>query len=305
MINYKKIIPSRTIRLKLLKLTSFIPDKLMLKIQYRIKTGRKLNLKNPMRYSEKIQLYKLYYKNKLMIQCVDKYDVRDYVKNKGLGHILTENYGLYNNIEDIDFSILPTKFVIKDTLGGGGTSVYFCNNKQINISDIKKTFSNFNSNCKKGGGREWPYYSGKKNRLIVEELLEPDNGQLIEYKFFCFQGKVEYLYVISDRIIGHSATFGIFDKNFKNLHIERAGKKVMDHSVAKPDNYNLMKQYAEILSEDFPHARIDLYSFDNKIYFGEITFFNASGYVSFNPDSFDFELGKCFIIERNKWQCIQ
>ena len=106
-------------RIKILRLLNFIPDKQMVRIQYKIKTGRKLNLKNPQRYTEKLQWYKLYYRNPLMLKCADKYDVREYVKNCGLDNILNECYGVYNTPEEIDFNKLPNKFVIKDTLGGG------------------------------------------------------------------------------------------------------------------------------------------------------------------------------------------
>lgn len=128
--NYKKIIKSRETRIKLLSLLNFIPDKTMIKLQYYIKTGRRLNLKHPQRYTEKLQWYKLYYRDPLMQQCSDKYDVREYVKSKGLGHILNECYGVYERVEDIDFDSLPNQFVLKDTLGGGGNSVIICRKKR-------------------------------------------------------------------------------------------------------------------------------------------------------------------------------
>ena len=124
--DYKKIIKSRKVREQILRLLRFVPDKTMVKIQYRIKTGRKLNLKNPQRYTEKLQWYKLYYKNPLMIKCVDKYDVREYVKSLGLEEILNECYGVFDKVEDIDFDKLPNQFVMKDTLGGGGDRVIIC-----------------------------------------------------------------------------------------------------------------------------------------------------------------------------------
>src|SRR5690554_4987554 len=105
--NYKSIFKNRRNRIKILNFLSFIPDKLMLKIQYRIKTNRKLNLKDPQRYTEKLQWYKLYYRNPLMISCADKYLVREYVKSKGLASILNKIYGVYEKNESIDFENLP------------------------------------------------------------------------------------------------------------------------------------------------------------------------------------------------------
>lgn len=125
--DYKKIIKNRETRLKILSMFDFIPDKSMIKLQYFIKTGRRLNLKNPQRYTEKLQWYKLFYRDPLMQQCVYKYDVREYVKTKGLAHILNECYGVYERVEDIDFDSLPNQ--LKDTLGGGGNSIIICKYK--------------------------------------------------------------------------------------------------------------------------------------------------------------------------------
>ena len=136
--NYKKIIKSRSARWAILKCLSFIPDKPMLKLQYRIKMGRPLDLKNPQRYTEKLQWYKLYYKNPVMCQCVDKYDVRAYVESKGLGHILNECYGVFDRVEDIDFDALPEQFVLKDTLGAGGNSVIVVTSKAgMDLASVK------------------------------------------------------------------------------------------------------------------------------------------------------------------------
>ena len=127
--NYKKLIKSRDIRIKILQFLSFIPDKWMLRIQYMIKTGRSLNLSNPKRYTEKLQWYKLYYRDPLMAQCADKYDVRKYVEQVGLAKYLNTVYGVYNSTKEIEFETLPRSFVLKDTLGGGGNSVILVKDK--------------------------------------------------------------------------------------------------------------------------------------------------------------------------------
>ena len=103
--DYKKIIKSRDTRYKILNALSFIPDELMIRFQYWIKTGRRLNLKNPKRYTEKIQWYKLKYKSPLMVKCADKYDVREYVENAGLGAVLNDCYGVYESAEEVDFDV--------------------------------------------------------------------------------------------------------------------------------------------------------------------------------------------------------
>lgn len=298
MIDYKRIIKSREVRTKILSFLSFIPDKLMLKIQYRMKTGRNLELSDPKRFTEKLQWYKLYYKNPLMIQCIDKFDVREYVKSKGLEDILIPCYGVYES-ECFDWDKLPDKFVIKDTLGGGGNSVILVKDKKKeNIERLKEITRKWVS-CKadkKSGGREWPYYSGKSHRIIIEKLLITDEeDDLPDYKFFCFDGKVFCSYKMENYALHHDkGRLGFFDRDFNLLSAKRLDFPSIEEQPQKPENYEKMIEYAEILSKDFPHVRVDFYNINGKIFFGELTFFTASGYISFEPDEFDFELGERF-----------
>lgn len=300
-IDYKNIIKSRNLRLKILRILRFIPDKLMLKLQYRIKTGHRLNLKNPQRFTEKLQWYKLYYKDSKMIKCVDKYDVREYVKSKGLGDILIPCYGVYDSINEVDWDGLPNQFVMKDTLGGGGTSVVIVKDKtSADIDYLKETASKW-TNIKahqKDAGREWPYYSGKKHRILFEKYIdfEDENKHgLLDYKFFCFNGRAEFIYVMGDRNVGDKVSVSIFNRDFKRLKVKRVGDNALP-DIQKPHNFSEMCQTAEILSQDFPHVRVDLYNNKGKINFGELTFYNASGYMKYEPDKFDYLLGSKFKI---------
>lgn len=301
--NYKKIIKNKNTRLKILNFLSFIPDKLMLKIQYRIKTKRKLNLKNPQRFTEKIQWYKLNYKNPQLIKCSDKYDVREYVKSKGLSNILIPCYGVYDSPEDINWDNLPNSFVMKDTLGGGGFDVIVVKNKRN--TDIPSLISKLNNWVnrpynKKSGGREWPYYSGKKHRIIIEKYLnaEDNDGGLIDYKFFCFQGKAKYLRLTGERIVGQTEKVATFDMNFNRLNVRRSDLQPLSVHVDKPKKFNKLISVAEKLSEEFPHVRIDLYYYNDKVYFGEMTFYGTSGYINYIPDEFDYILGKNFNLNK-------
>lgn len=299
--DYKKILKSRAVRLAILKALCFVPDKPMLKLQYRIKTGRKLNLKNPQRYTEILQSYKLNYRNKWMIPCVDKADVRSYVESKGLGHILNDCLGVYDCAEQVDFSKMPDKFVLKDTLGSGGNSVILVPDKaKADPEELKKQMQKWvTENHKiKGGGREWPYYSGKKHRIIAESYLEDSDDGLTDYKFLCFQGNVEYFFIRSVVPEDHDAGRMAFydkDKNFLpgvGLDYYTPAEK----ALPMPQNIDTMMEYAQILSKDFPHVRVDFYEVGGKIVFGELTFFHASGFLEFSPDQFDFDLGKKFVI---------
>ncbi len=304
--DYKKIIKSRVLRVKIMQILSFFPDKQVVLLQYRIKTGRKLNLLSPKRYTEKLQWYKLYYRDPIMGKCVDKYSVRNYVKKLGYGHLLVPIIGIYNSANEINFNLLPEHFVIKDTLGGGGNSVIIVKNKnEVNIEKIKSEIMKWQKLSNgKHPGREW-VYDNKKSRILIEAYIEsnPDEGGLIDYKFFCFNGEIAFVYGIADRILGKGAGFGIFDSEFNLLPYGRADEKPLTRTLKKPENYEEMVHCAQQLSKRFPHARIDLYNQHGKILFGEITFFDGSGYMTFNPDKFDFIMGEKFILpERNFYQ---
>ncbi len=298
--NYKKILKSRKLRLAILNALSFIPDKPMIQLQYRMKTGRRLNLKNPQRYTEKLQWYKLYYRDPLMAQCVDKYEVRKYVQHLGLGEILNECYGVFDKPEDIDFDKLPNQFVLKDTLGSGGNFVIICKDKSK--ADLNAYITQMNewvhTKVVPSGGREWVYYEHTKpHRIICEKYIQSSEKYgLTDYKFFCFNGKCYYVYVITNRKLGVGAEFGIYDTGYKLLPYYRADEQKPVHLISKPENWDLMISVSEKISKRFPHVRVDLFCENNNILFGELTFFDGSGYMAFEPDEFDFILGKKFVL---------
>ena len=237
-----------------------------------------------------------------MIQCVDKYEVRKYVKKKGLKDLLIPCYGVYDSIDQIDWDFLPNSFAMKDTLGGGGAAVIIVKNKQEeNIEAIKEQAKSWTKipPHKRTGGREWPYYSGKSHRIIIEKYIESDDDScgLVDYKFFCFNGHVKYIYVMADRILGNGVGTGIFDEYFNKIDAERADERPLKVDIRKPQNFEQMKEIAETLSGDFPEVRIDLYNNQGRILFGEITFYDGSGYMTFKPDSFDYRLGEPFVLK--------
>lgn len=298
--NYKKIIRSRKYRLLILKYINWIPDRIMLRIQYRIKMGFWPDFKNPQRFSEKLQLYKMRYRNPVMPCCVDKYEVRKYVKAKGLEHILTHLYGVYNHPDDIDFESLPNRFIAKLTTGGGGLNVIIIKDKST--CDWEKVTKKMNSwRWKRGegrkysSGREWAYTGIKQSRIVIEELLEDDrnaDGSIDDYKLMCFNGKFGSLWIDKNRYSNHKR--GFWDKNLNFLPNVSSDHDTFETPPVLPDNINEMIEMAEKLSEDFPYARVDFYNIKGRIVFGEITFYPWSGYVKFHPDTFDFELGNLF-----------
>lgn len=295
--DYKKIIKNRNVRFKILRLFDFLPDRVMLKLQYRIKLNRKLNINNPKRFTEKLQLYKMYYRNDILHVCVDKYKVRSFVESKGLKNILPNFYGLFDNVDEIDFMRLPNKFVMKCTDGGGGLNVMICNDKsKMNIQNTKKILLEWLSHNKIYGGREWAY-NGLQPKIIIEEYLEDEscsNG-IFDYKFFCFNGVPYYIVLDGDRFTGHKRNF--YDINWNKIEVSSDCPN-FDRIIPKPEGLSEMIRVAKILAVDFDFVRVDLYYVNKKVYFGELTFYPWSGYVKFNPDFFDYELGSKFKIEK-------
>ena len=238
------------------------------------------------------------YRNPILHQCVDKYEVRKYIENKSLSKILNKTYGVYESFQDIDFDKLPEQFVIKTTTGGGGQNVIIVRNKnKIDIENCRFKLKNWTRSKNIGAlaGREWAY-AGCRSRIIVEELLKESKEEeiLTDYKFFCFNGEPKFLYVITDRKPGEYAHLGIYDINFKKLSVYRCDERRAYYDIDKPKNYEEMVKIARKLSKDFPHVRVDLYNIDGKIFFGELTFYDGSGYFQYDPDIFDMQVGSYF-----------
>lgn len=296
---YKKIIRSRKLRFKILSALRFIPDEPMLKLQYRIKCGRKLNLKDPKRYTEKLQWYKLYYRDPVMQQCADKYQVREYVKSKGLSHILNDLYAVFDSPEDICLDSLPDQFVLKLS-NGSGTNLLCQDKRLLDLEKVKQQFRDYYAQSGASAGREWVYNTGKKPVVIAEQYLEDSlckDGSLCDYKIMCFDGEPYCIICHYDRLQDHKSN--IYDLDWADFGVTGNYPRG-ENGVPKPDKLDEMLSIAGKLSQGFPSVRVDLYSINGNIYFGELTFFHCSGYVRYTPDSFDFDLGEKFKLpERN------
>ncbi|MBR5415504.1 MAG: hypothetical protein IK105_06165 [Thermoguttaceae bacterium] len=296
--SYKKIFRSYRFRQALLRSLGFIPDRAMTSLQYYVKLHRRIDWKNPRRYTEKVQVYKTYYRDPLMVTCSDKADVRGYVAQRGLSEILNEVYAVCDSYGEVDFGALPRRFVAKDTLGdGAGHAVILCADKdRLDRAGFEKQLRGWVAapHRRPFGGREWPYYSGKKHRILIEKYLDAGPGGLTDYKFFCFDGEPKYLYVMTGRGDEEGPRLGIFDAGFNKLPCVRRGRRDLAEPIEKPENYGAMLEAARRLSAPFPHVRVDLYNIGGKIVFGELTFFSGTGYIAFDPDSFDYTLGEAF-----------
>lgn len=270
-------------------LSHLIPDATFLKIQYKSILGKKLNLKNPKTFNEKLQWLKLYHRNSEHMILVDKYDVKEYIKEHLGEEYVIPTLGVWDCIEDIDFDALPEKFVLKCTHDSGSTVV--CKEKsQFDLESAKKKlYEKLNSNLF-WHGREWPY-KALKPRIIAEQYIEdPITQDLRDYKFFCFNGKVKCFKIDFDRFSNHRANY--YDLNMNQLPFgEVVCPPDYNRTFDKPRNFEQMIAFAEQLSKDEPFMRVDFYNIGGKIYFGELTFFPAAGFGPFVPAEWDETLG--------------
>lgn len=271
---------------------SLWPDKLYLKVVYRLHMGKSLNLKNPHTFTEKLNWLKVNLKNENYKNLVDKYEVKKYVTEKlGGSENIIKNLGVWERFEDIDFDRLPEKFVLKTTNGGGNTAVVICKDKsKLNLEECKRKLT-----LKSGKtflwSREYPYYK-LKPRIIAEEFIPSKDDELSDYKIFCFNGEPKFLFVGTERQKkGTDVKFDFFDIEFNHLPV-RNGHSNSSHSIPKPKNFEQMLEIARKLSSGIHQVRVDLYNVDGKIYFGEMTFFHFAGFVPFDPEEWDYRFGE-------------
>lgn len=268
------------------------PDKLYLKIVYRLHMGKPLNLRNPRSFTEKLNWLKVNLKDETYSKLVDKYEVKKFVKERleGEEHII-KTYGVWDSFDEINFEKLPNQFVLKTTNGGGNTSVVICKDKaKLNIDECRSKLI-LETGKRFLWSREYPYYKVKP-RILAEEFIQAENDELSDYKIFCFDGEPKFLFVGTERQKkGSEVKFDFFDINFTHLPI-RNGHDNSSHQIQRPQNYNEMLEIAKKLSAGFPQVRVDLYNVNGKIYFGEMTFFHFAGFVPFEPDEWDLKFGQ-------------
>lgn len=272
------------------------PDKLYLQLRYYFEMGQKLNLKNPKSFTEKIQWLKLYNRKPEYTTMVDKYAVKQYVADIIGKEYIIPTLGVWDRPEDIDWDALPNQFVLKTTHGGGGGGVVICKDKAtFNSQEAhQKLQCSLNSDIYLNY-REWPYKNVPK-RIIAEKFMMESESQksdsdLADYKFYCFNGEPIYCQVIRDRRTKETIDF--YDMEWQHMPFVGLNPRVSNGEtpVLKPTNLNTMIDVCRKLSKDIPFVRVDLYVIDNKEYFGEITFFPASGIGKFEPVEWDEKLG--------------
>lgn len=289
--NLKENLFLRSIALPMRNVIKHISPTLYVKMQYKYITHHKLNLKNPERYTEKLQHLRLYEypNNDLVSKCASRVGVREYITSLGLEEYLIPCLGIYDKFDDIDFNSLPNQFVLKCSHASGFNYVIKDKNN-INIDSLRKKFNKW---LKTNYGKKTIelHYSKIKPQIIIEKYIGNATTLPIEYKIHVFNGKAKYLYVVTGRGV---------DIRYNNYYIDWTpfdeaqfnGWKKTDYELKKPSNFSKMISLAETLAKPFPFVRVDLYNIDGVIYFGEMTFTPAKGTLIFDDDNADYEISK-------------
>lgn len=270
-----------------------LPDELYLKIIYKRRMGEKLNLLYPQTFNEKLQWLKLYDRKPEYTIMVDKYEAKKWVEKKIGKEYIIPLLGVWDKFQDIDFELLPRQFVLKCTHDSGSLVVI----KDKLKFDKDAVSLQFSHNLKINyyfKGREWPY-KNIKPRIIAEEYLTEEMGDLKDYKFFCFNGKVEFFKIDFNRFIYHQANYYNVDGEILPFG-EQVCPPDFNKELDMPYNLKEMIRLAEKLSKNITFVRVDFYEVDKKVFFGEMTFYPASGMGKFLSHEMDYELGKKIVL---------
>lgn len=279
--------PSRLISyLSAKRYLNWVPDSIYLKILYRYQMHKRLNLRHPRTFSEKLQWLKLHDRNPLYTKLVDKYAVREYIAEKLGEQYLIPLIGVYNDFDEIDFDKLPNEFVLKCNHDSG--SVVICSNKtKLDIKSTRQWFQNrMKMNCY-DWGREWPY-KDIKPRIICEKMLDT---QIFDYKIFCFNNKPKFLYVGQGLVADHSLKIDFYDLSWNRMPFKRTDYDNFDRLNKKPTLFESMLTLSEKLATGIPFVRVDLYEVNDQLYFSELTFTPCSGFMPIEPIEYDKLLG--------------
>jgi hypothetical protein len=272
---------------------NLIPDEYFLKLMYWSRIGKNLNLKKPITYNEKLQWLKLYDRRNEMITYVDKYAIRDYIKDTIGDKYLVPLLGVYYNFDEIDFGRLPEQFVLKCTHDSGG--IVICKEKnKLDVKVARKIIEFYLKRKFYYHGREWPY-KYVKPRIICEQYLQ-DN--ITDYKLMCFHGEPKLIQVHRNRNTNRK-TMDFYDVAWNKTPIRRKTPTAKD-LIPQPQQFDEMLSISRKLSKNEIHVRIDLYEVDGKVYFSEKTYYSASGMEPFLEDKYDELIGSWIQLPREK-----
>lgn len=265
----------------------FLPDELYIQLNYFAHFKRFCNLKNPTTYNEKLNWLKLHDRNPVYTKLVDKYEVKPIIADMIGDEYIIPTLGVWERFDDIDFSTLPDRFVLKCTHDSEGLVIV----RDKALLDMKSAKEKLESALTQNFyyiGREWPY-KDVKPRIIAEEYMEDHtDGELRDYKFFCFNGEPKAMFVATDRVID-KVKFDYFDLGYNHLDIRQKYPNAVN--VRKPKTFDKMIELSGIISKGYPHVRVDFYEVDGELYFGEFTLYHFSGFMPFEPNEWDKVFG--------------
>lgn len=268
---------------------SFLSDRIVIKVLYHLYFNKKVNLKNPETFNEKLQWLKLNDQKNAYFQMVDKFEAKKYVSSRiGKEHIIP-TLGIWGAFDDIDFSKLPEKFVLKCTHDSG--DIVICNDKgTFNINEAKKKIAKGLKTNFYLVGREWAY-KGVLPRIIAEQYMDNNGEALVDYKIHCFNGVPKFVLVCRDRFSESGLTEDFYTPEWELMPVKRPSIPNAKTPLPKPEKLDEMLALAAKLSENIPFLRVDFYYVEGKIYFSELTFFPASGFAPFEPEEWDRTFG--------------
>lgn len=270
----------------------------LVKIRYFLRFKKRLNLKNPRDLNEKILYAKLKTDTTEWARLFDKYQVRQYVEEAGCSECLTKLYGQWERVDDINYSILPQTFIFKANNGDGKGQYYFVREKDKMLKEdkhkVEKIIKQWLSRKYVGAMAGEPYLRFVTPRVLAEELLPIEQGKtsLIDYKIWCINGRVEYIWTCTDRD-NDGTDVMTYDREW-NAHPEYSifdSRYRRGELIEKPSNLEGLIEVAEKLSKPFPVVRVDLYHINGKIFFGEMTFTSLGGMMNFYTQDFLDMLG--------------
>lgn len=265
-------------------------DEEYLSRKYQLYFGQKLDLQNPQTFNEKLQWLKLYNRKPEYTVMVDKYKVREYIAQELGEEYLIPLLGVWDNPDEIDFDALPNQFVLKCN-HNSGLGMCICKDKsELDISKVKVELRKGLKQDYYLTGREWPYKDVPR-KIIAEKYMEDVSGDLKDYKFYCFNGEMKFVMINSDRNASRPTRADYFDRDFNWLDFTWGYSHAEVHPK-KPEQFEKMVAIVEKLAKGLPHIRVDLYDCNGKIYFGELTFFDGSGFDKIEPLEWDYKIGK-------------
>lgn len=266
-------------------------DRLFITLKYWLVTGKTLNLRNPKGFCEKLQWLKLYDRKPLYTQMVDKYAVKQLICNTIGDRYVIPALGVWQIPEDIDWNLLPSQFVLKTNHAGGSLGVVICKdksnfNKELAIKKLNESLQLDSFSII----REWPYKNIKR-LVFAEQYMEDESGELIDYKVMCFGGEPKLIQVHLGRS-GGNHTQDFYDPNWNKLpYLNQKGCVTSDIITPRPECLSEMLELSRKLSAGLPQLRVDWYIVNGKLFFGENTFYDASGLDEFIPEEKEIEIG--------------